>query len=222
MSQKKKNKKPTKQNPFSFGPILIIIGMISGFYAYQYYMRPEINILNVDTQYIKETKEDDMRIRFSFKLKNDGKSKTKNSRLFSVFPKWGINGSGITVSPYDSVYSDIFDLIEDKETTFITYKDINFDDFIQYTNMAGGLYLVVILRWQSDNITFWGRTFENHMLFFLQSGMKDDKMVFQIQQVKQEYFTRWFTKETEEPDMFKTVKDLGATRFLYGDVSRFD
>lgn len=219
---KNKNKKQSVLKKFSFSTILYIIGMIAGLYAYQYYMRPEINVPDIKAQYARSTREDNMRIEFLFQIKNNGKSKTKNLKLYSVFPKWAINQKGVTVAPYDFVYSDVTDLLENQERNFTTYKDINPDDFVQYSNMAQGIYLAAVLRWQGDNLVFWGRTFENHILFFLRPGMKDNKMVFQVRQIEQKNFTRWFMKETDRPDILRVVEGLGATKLLYGDVSRFD
>ncbi len=218
---KNKNKK-TEPKKFSLGTLFTLIWMFAGLYAYQYYMRPEIEVRGLEAQYTRSTREDNMRIEFSFKIKNAGESKTKNLKLYSVFPKWGINQQGVTVMPYDSVYSDVADLRGNEETSFVTYKDINKDDFIQYSNMAQGIYLVAVLRWQSDNLVYLGRTFENHILFFLRPGMKDNKMVFQAQQIEQKNFTRWFIKEVDKPDVFKVVEGLGAAKLLYGDLSRFD
>jgi len=201
---------------------LTLIGMFAALYAYQYHMQPEINILGIEAQYARSTREDNMRIDFSFKIKNEGGSKTKNLTLYSVFPKWAINQQGITVKPYDFVYSDVTNLRENGEEPFEIYKDINTDDFIQSTNTAQGIYLVVVLRWQSDNYAHWGRTFENHMLLFLRPSMKDNKMVFQVQQMEQRNYTHWFIKAEDRPDVFKVVEGLGAAKLLYGDISRFD
>jgi len=217
-----KTKNNQHQKKFSFSTILYIIGMIAGLYAYQYYMRPEINVPDIKAQYARSTREDNMRIEFSFQIKNNGKSRTKSLKLYSAFPKWAINQKGVTVAPHDFVYSDVADLLENQETNFSTYKDINPDDFIQYSNMAQGIYLVVVLRWQGDNLVFLGRTFENHKLFFLRPGMKDNKMVFQVQQIEQKNFTYWFMKDSDRPNIFKVVEGLGATKLLYGDISRFD
>lgn len=96
------------------------------------------------------------------------------------------------------------------------------DAFVDYVNIAEGLYLLVILRWQSDNFAFFGRTFENHTLLFLKPGMRDSKMIFDVRGVKQKYLTRWLLKKSDKPDIMQTVKDLGASRLLYGDISRFD
>lgn len=222
MAKYKKDKKAKKLKKFSIGFFITILGMFGGLYAYQYHMYPEIKIKDIEARYARAIKKDDMRIEFSFKIQNNGRSKTTHTKLFSAFPKWTIKQSGVFVTPDDFVYSDISDLAEGQETTFLTYKDVNTENFIQYTNMANGIYLIVVLRWQSDNLIFLGRTFENHILFFLMPGMKDNKMVFQCRQIEQRHFTHWFMKQSNRPDIFKTVVGLGATRLLYGDVSRFD
>lgn len=218
-----KNKKIQKERrrvPVAlFLSILVAIGSL---YAYQYYWRPEINIKSVDAQYARATKANDMRINFSFKFQNNGKSKTKNLKLFTAFPKWGFNGKNITVSPYDFVQNDLTDLMGGEETNYETYKDINFDDFIQNHNMAQGVWLTLVLRWNSDNLVYFGRTFEKHILIFLTQGMKENKMIFISQQVKKRDFTHWFQKNERKPNIFKIIEDLEASRLLYGDTSRFD
>jgi len=204
------------------GIVLALLPMVCGFYAYQYFMRPEINIVKVDAEYSRETKDNNTRINLSFDIKNDGKSKTKELVIYSTFLNWTVDKSGVKVAPYDFTYTDVPDLIEGKENVFALYKDINSDVFVEYINMADGLYLLVILRWQSDNIAFLGRTFENHALLFLKPGMRDNKMIFDVRVVEQKYLTKWFLKKSDKPDVMQTIKDLSASRLLYGDTSRFD
>ncbi len=225
MGENKKQKSTEKQKRFSIGIIISIIAVIGapcGFYAYQYGMRPEINIIDIEAQYTKTTQEDNMRIDLSFKIKNDGKSKTRNSRLFSAFPKWAINQLKVIVVPYDFTDTDIPDLVGGRDHNFTIYKDINADDFVQYNTMAKGFYLIAVLRWQSDNWAHFGQTFENHVLLFLEPRMQENKMLFQVKQIEQKYFIHWFMKQTDRPDIFRTVEGLGVSRLLYGDVSRFD
>ncbi len=225
MGKKKRNKANNTKNSkrkFPLKAFFAILGILGSLYAYQYYWRPEINLKNIDAQYARETKTNDMRINFSFLLKNDGESKTKNLMLFSAFPKWGLQKTNITVAPYDFTQSDIQNLIRNEETTFATYKDINFDDFVQNHNMAEGIWLSIVLRWQSDNLVYIGRTFEKHILIFLRLGMDENKMIFQAQQIKEEDFTFWFLKNNTKPNIFKTIEDIGASRLLYGEISRFD
>jgi len=218
-----RNKKTKKEQKMIQGPLLLsILVAIAGLYAYQYYWRPEINIKSINAQYARATKANNMRINFAFRFKNDGKSKTKNLKLFTAFPKWGFNGKSITVSPYDFVQNDLTDLLGGEETDYNTYKDINFDDFIQNHNMAQGIWLTLVLRWSSDNLVYFGRTFEKHILIFLTQGMKENKMIFMSQQVKERDFTHWFQKTEKKPNIFKVIEDLEASKLLYGDTSRFD
>lgn len=202
--------------------VLALLPMLCGFYAYQYYMRPEINIIKVDAEYSRETKDNNTRINLSFNIKNDGRSKTKELAIYSTFLNWTVDKSGVKVAPYDFTYTDVPDLIEGKENAFALYKDINSDIFVDYVNMADGLYLLIILRWQSDNFAFWGRTFESHVLLFLKPCMRDNKMIFDVRGVRQKYLTKWFLEKSDKPDVMQTIKDLGASRLLYGDTSRFD
>lgn len=204
------------------GIVLALLPMLCGFYAYQYFMRAEINIIKVDAEYSRETKDNNTRINLSFNIKNDGKSKTKESAIYSAFLNWTVDKSGVKVAPYDFTYTDVPDLIEGKENAFALYKDINADIFVDYINMADGLYLLIILRWQSDNFAFWGRTFENHALLFLKPGIRDNKMIFDVRVVRQKYLTKWFLEKSVKPDVMQTIKDLSASRLLYGDTSRFD
>lgn len=218
-----KNKKRQKgQKGILISLFLSILLAICGLYAYQYYWQPEINIKSIDAQYDRSTKANDMRINFTFEFKNEGKSKTKNLKLFTAFPKWGFNGENITASPYDFVQNDLTDLIGGGETNYNTYKDINFDDFIHNHNMSQGIWLTLVLRYNSDNLVYFGRTFEKHILIFLTHGMKENRMVFISQQVKERDFTHWFQKNEKKPNIFKIIEDLEASRLLYGDRSRFD
>lgn len=202
--------------------ILTLLGMCSGFYAYQYHYIPEINITNIEAQYVRETKTSDMRINFSFKIKNTGKSKTKRLTLFSVFPKWITQETSIMVIPYDFIESEVQNLAENEETTLLIYKDINLDDFIKNHNMADGIWLNLVLRWDGDNLAYFGRTFEKHILVFLKQGIKDNKMVFLAQQVEERDLSLWFLKKDKRPNIFKTLEDLKAANLLYGVTSRFD
>jgi len=207
---------------FPIGAILTIISMLGGVYAYQYFMKPIINMESVDAVYSRSTKKDDTRIDCSFIIENKGKSKTKGLKLFSAFLKWGLDKTNIVVSPYDFTVTDVANITGGDKINSNIYKDINTDTFVNYTNSAQGLYMVIVLRWQSDNFVFLGRTFESHVLLFFQSAMKDNKMVFQTRQIRQKNFTHWFMKDFKKPDIFQTIKELDAKRVVFGDVSRFD
>jgi hypothetical protein len=185
-------------------------------------MKPAIDLEEVNASYSRTTKRDDMRINCSFMIENKGKSKTKNLKLYSCFLKWDIDKTNVTVSPYDFTYTDIADIVGGDLAESNIYKDIDEDTFINYTNLAQGLYMLVILRWQSDNICYLGRTFENYILLFFLPAIRDDKMVFQVREVEQKNITCWFVDDLTKPDISEITKELDAKRLIYGDVSRFD
>lgn len=89
---KKKFSKKTKtehnkrnQNRLPINIILALFSMLCGFYAYQYFMQTEINIVKVDAKYSRETKDDKTRIDLLFNIKNEGRSKTKELAIYSAF-----------------------------------------------------------------------------------------------------------------------------------------
>ncbi len=211
-----------RKQKISLVTIIALFTMCGGFYVYQYNTLPEINITNIEAQHVRDTKASNMRINFSFRIKNTGKSKTKKLTFFSAFPKWIVQKTGIKVAPYDFIESEVQNLGKNEETEFRIYKDINSEDFIQNHNMADGIWLNLVLRWDGDNLVYLGRTFEKHILVFLRQGIKENKIVFFAQQAKERDFTFWFLKDDERPNIFKTLEDLKASELLYGDTSRFD
>ena len=88
--------------------------------------------------------------------------------------------------------------------------------------MAKGIWFNIVLRWQSDHWAYWGRTFEKHILIFLSLGMQENKMIFHAKQIKEKDFTFYCFKNDKRPNIFKTIEDIGASRLLYGETSRFD
>ena len=53
-------------------------------------------------------------------------------------------------------------------------------------------------------------------------AMKDNKMVFQIESPWQKYYTLWFVRKSDKPDIFQAIEALDAKKLIFGDVSRFD
>ena len=225
--QKNLNNKPDKTKSISLLamslrliPVLVILG---GFYAYQYAMRPEIKFEDISA-YVSEIDKNDMaHIHFNFKLKNDGKSKTKDSILYTAFIDWEgsiKNGKpAIAVKPTDFTKTDMFALGGGNTDNFEMEKYVKDEFLVKFTNTAGGFYCVVVCQWGSDNLAHFGRTFSNNELLFMKPFIRDNKMAFVLRRLEQRYSTKWFLKD-KRPDIFELLKLLPLEEIVYGDTAR--
>ncbi|MCK5579670.1 MAG: hypothetical protein KAJ18_00190 [Candidatus Omnitrophica bacterium] len=190
-------------------------------YAYQYNIKPDVSITHIDAEMGKLSKKDEREVRFNFELVNDGKSKTINSKVYTTFIDWTVLNNSIFVRPLDLVETDTFELAISRKRSFVLSKYISEDRWIELSKLAGGFYCVVVYTWQGDNIVFRGRTFVNNKLLFLEPAMKNNKMIFNIKELDQQYLTKWFFNTPKEL-LFELVEKLPATRVVYGDISRWE
>jgi len=167
-----------------------ILVAVSGFYKYQFEVRPVVEITAPSPVQV-QCKEGTFKFDISIHYRNTGHStavSVKTCHFFFTYPP-GFK---------DIVETDLPDITanNDQDFTLVKYLDIETlnasVNFFQYQN------LIVVTTWSSDNLSHFRRLFSQAQWYRLYIGLQENKQLGgYLTLVKSKYYHLWNTQGRE-------------------------